>query len=117
MPDSPKRSRPTQAAMAADQLWKFQLRKEHKAIADHIGAEKKRFDLQIAEIQQSLNAEQHRGADLAARITELEGAQLTQEQFKALLDVQEMLRENRDAFLTGRITSGEFDCQLLVKRC
>ena len=94
----PRNSASAQSAFAADELWKFQLRRENRALLERVNTIEKAFAAKDVEFETRLQTLRDEFNQLAAEMGHLQQSSFGQEQFREL---QEMLQ----AYKTRNISS------------
>jgi hypothetical protein len=100
---------PNRAAVAADKLWQFQLRKENKALLEQLQENERRRQFDAAEAERKLTESTNRIIALESRLSEIEREKTKDDQARAeFIKGDTAFKSDFKNFLEGRISQGSF---------
>jgi hypothetical protein len=107
---------PKMAAIMADKLWQFQLRKENKALLEQILELESRHQFDAAEADRKHNESADQIVALESRLAEIEREKNRNDQvWNGFMKEDGAFKANVKTFLEGRLSEGTFRMALLSR--
>jgi hypothetical protein len=106
---------PKMAAVAADKLWQFQLRKENKALLEQLQENERRRQLDASEAERKLKDSADRIITLESRLSEVEREKIRDDEArKEFMKADAAFKADFKNFLEGRLSEGSLLEDLII---
>jgi hypothetical protein len=106
---------PKMAAVAADKLWQFQLRKENKALLEQLQENERRRQLDASEAEKKLKDSADRIIALESRLSEVECEKSRDDEArKEFMKADAAFKADFKNFLEGRLSEGSLLEDLII---
>ena len=103
------------AAVAADKLWQFQLRKENKALLEQLQENERRRQLDASEAERKLKDSADRIIALESRLSEVEREKFRDDEArKEFMKADAAFKADFKNFLEGRLSEGSLLEDLII---